>query len=168
MEAAHSSETSVHFYLTTRRNIPQDSDLRSTAVRILNVTNYAHFIHRIYRSYATGRNSLTCLFVVHICIYCRHCRLCIINAIIKTNVYSRFLSTLIRLWYPSTERSEQFCSSGGTSDCVWQMPCSNLMFENDNPKSTVNYKCRELWFAAYSIFETTLSKDYISVNPSRL
>jgi hypothetical protein len=37
MEAANSSETSVSFYVTTQRNIPEDSDFRTPAVSTRNL-----------------------------------------------------------------------------------------------------------------------------------
>jgi hypothetical protein len=40
METASTSETSINFYQTTRRNIPEDSHLHFATVRTWNLTNF--------------------------------------------------------------------------------------------------------------------------------
>jgi hypothetical protein len=43
MEAAHSSETSVHIYLTTRQYIPEDSVLHTARMSIILLTGKVHW-----------------------------------------------------------------------------------------------------------------------------
>jgi hypothetical protein len=44
METANTSETSVKFYKTTRRNNTEDSHLQLSAARIFNLTKYFTFV----------------------------------------------------------------------------------------------------------------------------